>query len=151
MLKWIFGRKSSRKAAEAPGSRPTPLEPPEGSLDLTTRFGAGGSDPTLEDLENALDELFNEGSIPNVTEGDLAEHPNTWLEWGYQNGEKWTTFCLDAYRKGTLTFTKLNDQDDREPEFEYSLRNVPRETVLKLWKLLASGDTDAILDNPWSR
>ena len=115
---------------------------------LVTRFGGGTIDPSLDDLKEALRELYIENH-PLLDEGDYEEHPNAWLDYGYENGDKWTVYTLDIYRGGMVIFSKRDDQDDLDPEFEKRMTGISQESALELWKTLASGNVDALMAEPW--
>ena len=117
-------------------------------VDLITRFGGGTTDPSLDDLKAALRELYIEDH-PSLVEGDYEEHPNAWLHYGYENGNKWTVYTLDIYRGGMVIFSKRYDQDDLAPEFEKRMTGVSQESALGLWKALASGNIDTLMAEPW--
>jgi len=117
-------------------------------VDLITRFGGGTADPSLDDLKEALRELYIENH-PSLVEGDYKEHPNAWLNYGYENGNKWTVYTLDIYRGGMVIFSKRYDQDDLAPEFEKRMTGVSQESALELWKALASGNIDTLMVEPW--
>ena len=119
------------------------------TVQLTSRFGAGTTDPSSGDLKQALRELYVEDH-PSLVEGDYEEHPNAWLEYGYENGDKWTVYTVDVYRGGTVIFSRFDDQDDLDPEFEKRMTGVSQERALELWKALASGDIDSLLAKSWT-
>jgi hypothetical protein len=119
-----------------------------GTTTLTTRFGSGGQNPSPTDLESALRELYEEVN-PDCTESDYREHPNAWLDFGFQNGEKWSVCTLDVYRSGTILFTRWDDQDDDDPEFEKKIESVPFDKACALWNMLARGDIDGINNEDW--
>lgn len=115
---------------------------------LIRRFGGGTTNPSLDDLKEALRELYIENH-PSLVEGDYEEHPNAWLNYGYENGNKWTVYTLDIYRGGTVIFSKRDDQDDLAPGFERRMIGVSQEGALELWKALASGNIDTLMAEPW--
>jgi len=110
-------------------------------VELITRFGGGTTGPSLDDLKEALRELYIENH-PSLVEADYEEHPNAWLNYGYENGNKWTVYTLDIYRDGMVIFSKRDDQDDLAPAFEKRMTRVSQEGALELWKALASGNID---------
>jgi len=85
----------------------------------------------------------------NRVEGDYEEHPNTWLNYGYEDGNKWTVYTLDIYRGGIVIFSKRDNQDDLNPEFEKRMTGVSQESALELWKALASGNIETLMAEPW--
>jgi hypothetical protein len=108
---------------------------------LTTRYGQGHEPPSDADLEAALREVYFE-NLSSLTEADYQEHPNAWLTYGEQTGQKWTTFTLDVYRSGTIIFSKMDDQDDDDPEFEKEISGASYEYARHLrddGELLADG------------
>jgi hypothetical protein len=117
-------------------------------VDLITRFGGGTADSSLDDLKEALRELYIENH-PSLVEEDYKEHPNTWLNYGYENGNKWIVYTLDIYRGGMVIFSKRDDQDNLAPEFEKRMTGVSQESALELWKALASGNIDTLMVEPW--
>lgn len=118
------------------------------AVDLNTRFGGGGRNPSDIEMTAAIREVFHEDH-PSLGEGDYAEHPNSWLSFGVQTGDKWAVHVLDLYRGGRLAFSKYDDQDDAEPVFERS-KQVSEQEALRLWRLLASGDTESLTREDWT-
>ncbi len=76
------------------------------AVDLTTRFGGGGRNPSDADMTEAIREVFHENH-PSLVEGDYAEHPNSWLSFGAQVGDKWTIHSLDLYRWRAIGFFQV--------------------------------------------
>ncbi len=120
----------------------------ECTMTLNTRFGGGGSNPSWSDLQGALKEVFVEEN-PHCSEAEYREHPNAWLDYGFQNGDKWTVYTLDVYRTGEVRFTKWDDQDDDAPEFEMKMEAVGLEQASALWRLMADGKLDSLLEENW--
>lgn len=118
------------------------------SVTLTTRYGHGNAEPSDPDLEAALREVYVENH-PSLTEADYEEHPNAWLVYGKQNSEKWTIYTLDVYRTGKVIFSKMDDQDNDDPEFEKEMASVSYERALELWRLLVHGKTDELILEQW--
>src|SRR5687768_11525048 len=118
------------------------------AVNLNLRFGGGRRDPSEAEMRAAIREVFHEDQ-PTSSEGDYAEHPNSWLSYGVQNGDKWTVHTLDLYRKGRLVFSKYDDQDDAEPVFERTKANLTEQNALRLWRLLASGEIEALTKEDW--
>ena len=111
------------------------------SLRLTFRYGSEIESPSLADMRAALAEVFHENH-PDLTEGDYVEHPNSWLEYGFQNGDDWTVITVDVYRTGLALYSHLADQDDDEPRADHRLQNVTEDRALELFQLLANRDID---------
>jgi hypothetical protein len=119
------------------------------AVDLITRFGGGGRNPSDTDLIAAIREVFHEDH-PILVEGDYAEHPNSWLTYGFQDDDKWTVYVLDLYRKGQLVFSCYHDQDDVDPAFERTMACVTEHEALRLWRLLAAGKIELLTREPWT-
>ncbi len=119
----------------------------ESNVDLCTRFGGGGRNPSQDEMQAALRELFIEDN-PHCTEADYADHPEGSLSYGHDNpgseNYMWTVYTLAVYRNGSAIYTKYRDQDDDEPEFEYRLSGVTLAEAADLWALLAEGKMDAV-------
>ena len=113
-------------------------------LELTCRFGAHKSAPDLADLQRALAEVFCE-SVLGLPEADLAEHPSSWLTLGWDVQDGWTTLSVDIHRGGLAILTKLADQDDAHPEYEYRRNALDETGALQLWQLLATGAESELL------
>ena len=112
---------------------------------LTTRFGQTIPSPDGADLHRALKELFNE-KIPGLTEADYAEHPSSWLTYGFDAGPM---YSLDVYRKGRVVFATYADQDDAEPAEEYELSRLSPEQIEQLWGWLNDGEIGLVRSMPW--
>ena len=117
--------------------RETKLDPMK-NLVLNFRFGGHKGAPERADLERALDEIFRESAL-GLTEGDLAEHPSSWLTFGQQIEDRWTIVSVDIYRSGLAILSKHADQDDADPEYEYRCNAVDEAKALQLWDLLTRG------------
>lgn len=121
----------------------------ESNVDLCTRFGGGGRNPTQEEMQVALRELFIEDN-PHCTEADYAEHPEASLSYGHDNpGSEdyiWTVYTVAVYRNGSAIYTKYHDQDDDEPEFEYRAGGLSMTGAAELWALLADGKTKKVAE-----
>ena len=100
---------------------------------LTTRYGKDVRQPSEADLLKAADELYERV--------DDTEHPNAWLRYGLDEGPM---FIIDGYLNRTIRFAKYADQDDDEPLAEYTHRGEGRESLLRVWTLLAQGDIEKI-------
>jgi hypothetical protein len=119
------------------------------NVSLTTRFGRGVRNPSDADLEAALTELYVENH-PSLIAADYEEHPNAWLEYGYEDGDRWTVHTLDIYRTGVVIFSKLEDQDDDEAVFEKQMNGVDRHSASRLWRTLARGDIEELEKERWA-
>jgi hypothetical protein len=88
--------------------------------------GATDAAPPLESLETLYDEL----DAADSEHTDVSvEHESAW--------------SLAAYRGGLLVWENVEDGDPRH------MRNVARDDVIRLWRLLAIGDIAAIDTEPW--
>ena len=108
------------------------------NLVLNFRFGDHKGAPERADLERALAEIFRESAL-DLPEGDLADHPSSWLTFGQQIENKWTIVSVDIYRSGLAILSKYADQDDADPEYEYRRDSVDEAKGLQLWDLLTRG------------
>ena len=115
---------------------------------LYTRFGKGIENPSVADLENAISEMYDETN-QRCTEDDYVEHSNAWLEYGFQNGDKWSKYILEVGRAGFVRIEKWDDQDDDDPEFEYAMNSVNRSNALEIWKLLLAGNVEDLVKLDW--
>lgn len=90
------------------------------------RYGASDSDPPLDSFDALYDELAAEdGEHPEVSVG----HESEW--------------SLSAFAGGLLVWENVEDGEPRH------MRDVSRETIIRLWRLLAAGDLEAIQAEPW--
>ena len=96
---------------------------------LTKRWGESVADPEYGDLVAALEEL----SV------DDLEHPDCWLE----NEDGWV---ISAFGSGLVILDRPTGEDG--PCY---LNAIPKEEVLRLWKLLRDGQVDEIRLSPWTR
>jgi hypothetical protein len=103
------------------------------------------SPPTDDELLNAVLEVLDEPAVlaryPNLTEGDLVEHPSAWLQAASDSEE---LFTLDLYRGGWLEFTWYADLDMEIERFKASLSNVTIEQCFNLWRTLRDGEIEKI-------
>ena len=120
-----------------------------GNFNLEMRFGESHDNPTEEQMKQAIRELFHEDQL-GLGEGDCAEHPNAWLTFGFQNGDKWSVVTLDLCRTGLMVFTRYEDQDDAEPLFTQTKRDISESDAFRLWQLLASGEIDSLKREQWN-
>jgi len=95
-------------------------------INLTTRLGHSISNPSDEDLKNALKELFD--SKDN-------EHPDSWIECGSEDGPLET---LSIYSSGYALYTKFSDADMSDELETKRVDNVTQESGLEIWKNLIS-------------
>lgn len=90
------------------------------------RFGACDSDPPSDSFDALYDELAAEDD----------EHPEVSV--GHES--EWS---LGAFVGGLLVWENVEDCEPRH------MRDASRENVIRLWRLLAAGDLDAIQAEPW--
>lgn len=112
-------------------------------LRLHFRFGNEIKDPTNADVEAALAEVFHENN-PNLIEGDYVEHPNSWLEYGYETGDDWSVITVDVYRSGAVDYSCWADQDDDEPVVQSRLDAVCESRACDLFQLVLKGRLDQL-------
>jgi hypothetical protein len=101
---------------------------------LTTRYGEDISQPSADQLREAVREL--RADSPND-----SEHPNATLRYGTDDGPM---FTIDAYRGGKIIVGKYADQDFSEPSIERKVNGVSASMLLELWVALARGDLERI-------
>lgn len=113
---------------------------------LTKRFGHGVPDPTEPELADALRELFD----PTV---DDEEHGAAWLSYAIFFGkfqDEGPEFIVTFTCNRIARFEEWADHDfDEALATEREARDVTNEEALTLWKLLASGDLDAVRSWRW--
>lgn len=114
---------------------------------LTSRYGGCIRDPSSADLVSSIAELYHEEMV-SMTEGDYAEHPNAWLEYGFDEGPM---YILEVYRGGRVVFGQWADQDyESKLAPESSMEGVSEKVAVQLWTWLAHGDIDRIKIEPWN-
>ena len=123
------GRKVTLEISPATGSEPHPW------TILTTRNGEDIAQPSSEQLEDAVDELFEGNEAADV------EHRNALVRYGTDNGPM---FVVEAYSNGLLIMSKYADADFGEPSHEVRLHNVLPDMVLEAWSWLSRGEFDKI-------
>ena len=115
---------------------------------LHLRFGgASVRQPTREQLEAALADLFDAQQLVAIPEGIRDEHPSSWLRYGFDDGPE---YCIDIYEGAFAIFSKNADQDDAEPLWERRMDAVTRAKALELWMLLAAGEIEQLEAQAWS-
>jgi len=95
--------------------------------------------PKPGDVSAAIREVFSEEQL-ELSEAELAEHPNCWIEYGYEEGENWSTVAVDCYRTGLVRFTQYADQDDDEPMREEEFNVTDEAQVLDAMLSLSKGN-----------
>ena len=98
-------------------------------ISLTKRWGESVTDPEHGDLVAALEEL----SVHD------PEHPDCWLE----NDNGWV---ISAFGAGLVILEGPTHDDGA-----FYMRAIPKEEILRLWKLLRDGQLDEIRRSPWVR
>jgi len=96
----------------------------------------------LTHFDGSMDESTSLDEVDDlVAELDAAdvEHPDVAIS----DESGWT---LSAYRSGKVLWENVERGDD-----EYSLDGVSRDEVIRLFRLVAVGDLDAIHRMPWQR
>jgi hypothetical protein len=89
--------------------------------------GSSDKDPPLD----ALNDLYDELQFADIEHVDVTViHDDT-------------GWSMSAYPSGRLIFGNLADMNDCH------MIPVSRERVLELWRLLAAGDIDTLLKEPW--
>ena len=113
---------------------------------LTRRYGEETGSPTAAQLAEAIAELYHE-TLPDMTDGDYAEHGAASLRYGYDDGPM---FVLEVNRLREITLEEWADQDyEQELAPRRRMQVVPEDQALRLWTLLAQGNIDRIRLQPW--
>ena len=112
---------------------------------LSVRYGGDIRNPSPQELQQALGELFEE-NIPGMTEADYMEHPSTWLRYGFDEGPM---YVLDVYRDRSVIFAKYADQDDSDSLWEYRMNDISREKALALWQHVIEGKLNDLEAEGW--
>lgn len=90
--------------------------------------GSGDASPSLASLE----ELFDELQVADQEHGDVAViHEET-------------GWSMSAHRDGRLVLENLDSGGERH------MKPVPKDLVIQLWRLLAAGKIDKVLEQPWT-
>jgi hypothetical protein len=95
---------------------------------LQTRWGGSIDCPSIERMQDALDELKT----------DDPEHPDAWIS----REDGWT---IAVHQGGLVVFENV----DAEGGDERHQKGVSISDALRLWQLLADGDLEAIRAQPW--
>lgn len=98
-------------------------------ITLTKVFGSSLRNPTIAEMETALDELFEKAD---------ADHPDAWIECGSTSGPLYT---ISIFSNGYALYTKYSDSDMSEVLESTRLSPVDREGALVLWSNLTQGRT----------
>ena len=94
---------------------------------IVHRHGSSDQNPPLTSLSDLYDELQWE-DIEHV-DVSVVHDDSGW--------------AMSAYGSGRLTFEHLGEGGERH------MIPVSKERVLELWRLLAAGDIDTLLKEPW--
>lgn len=106
---------------------------------LTRRYGDDTRSPTAIQLAEAIAELYHE-SVPGMTEGADAEHPDALLRYGWDDGPM---FVLAVNRLHEVRFEEWSDHDfEKELASPRQMRGIPENQALQLWFWLAQGEID---------
>jgi hypothetical protein len=106
---------------------------------LTTRYGDDVETPSVEDLDAALDEVYEEAND--------EEHPNAWLRYGRAGGP---LYVLDVYAGGRVVLSQWADADcERALAPDSHMESVPRDEAAELWRRLTEGDVEWVRSQAW--
>ena len=109
-------------------------------LILTKRYGGDLCSPSVDDLSDAVRELFRE-SVPGMTENDYEEHGSACLRLGWDEGPM---YVLDISRNGTARLEQWADQDYEQELSPAESIAVSEDRALALWSMLASNQIDQL-------
>jgi hypothetical protein len=113
---------------------------------LTPRYGSDIQNPTATQLAEAVAELYHE-TLPNMTEGDYAEHGAASLRYGYDDGPM---YLLEVNRIRNVRFEEWADQGfEQEQAPPRIMKDVAEVQALRLWTLLVEGLFDQVRSQPW--
>src|SRR6185369_14947683 len=113
---------------------------------LDSRYGAATSNPTLDELTHAIEELYVE-NLPGMSPGDYQEHGAASVRYGHDGGPM---YVLEVSRLGTVAFEEWADQDFETPlSPRKELSSVPKRHALQLWVWLAGGELESIRNQNW--
>jgi hypothetical protein len=108
---------------------------------LCHRYGGDTSDPSLEELRAALDEVYDENH-PSMTLADYEEHPSAFVRYGTDTGPM---YVLYVGRSKTATLEQWADQDyGAELAEPLNIENVSRDQALAIWIKLQSGQIETL-------
>jgi hypothetical protein len=109
-------------------------------LILSPRYGGDVRNPSREDLERAIAELFEE-QLPGVGASDYAERGAAALRYGFEGGPM---YVVEVDRRGNARLEEWADADRERESAAPRARHVTADQALRLWALLAAGDVDEI-------
>jgi hypothetical protein len=109
-------------------------------LVLSPRYGADVRNPSPEDLERAIAELFLE-ALPGIGESDYAEHGAASLRYGFDGGPM---YVIEVDRRGNASFEEWADVDRERELAPPRAARLTADQALRLWALLAAGDVDEV-------
>lgn len=114
---------------------------------LNVRYGGSFSNPTDEQLAQAIEELYVE-QLPDMTEEDYEEHGMAFLCIGYDEGPMYE---MEITRGREVWFEEWPDQDEYEHPLvpPRMMEDVSQEHALQLWKLLSLGLIEEVRQQPW--
>ena len=92
------------------------------------RYGAAESDPPLSSLPLLLRELADRPEDAEHTDVSVT-HESEW--------------CISAFMAGYLILENLESGQPRH------MRDVPDAKIIELWSLLAVGDLEKVMSEPW--
>ena len=106
---------------------------------LVSRFGDLGDGTSEENIRRAVRQMYHEDH-PSLHEGDYAEHPDAWVNYGFDDGPVYT---LTIRRFGELLLEKRLDQEDIDATESFRAEKVDEETCCRICTQLVAGDLDS--------
>jgi hypothetical protein len=113
---------------------------------LSRRFGGDMTNPTEDDLEAALREVF-EMAEPGLAGAEDGKSQGAFLQFGPDTGP---IFVLYAHRKGELVLEQWVDAKfEREAAAPMGLSGVGFDYARRLWKMACDGNISGLRMEPW--
>jgi hypothetical protein len=108
---------------------------------LLRRYGEERRMPTRDEIEAAVQELYEEG-LSGMSASDYEEHGTGSLRYGYDGGPM---YVLEITRHGAARLEEWADQDyETELCPMREVKALPQEQAVLLWAQLAAGDIEAV-------
>ena len=104
------------------------------TIKLTSRNQVEISNPSTQDIEKVLEELFSVND---------PEHPNAWIQLGFDSEDGWSIISIDAYESGFVIYEYWADQDDDDAKIEKRFHPDTTQTK-KMFDLLANQEIEKI-------
>ena len=104
------------------------------TIKFTSRNLIETSNPSTQDIEEILGELYSVND---------PEHPNAWIQLGFESRDGWSIISIDAYESGLVVYEYWEDQDDYDAKVEKKFYPNATQTK-KMFDLLANQEIEKI-------